>query len=157
MGIQIRKIGQKDRAEVKKLLAKYWNGTVMAIHGELIDMMTLPGLVAFVNDQITGMLTYRHDLKGIEIISLDSFVENQGIGSALVNEIIKLTEPGMSLRVTTTNDNTHALFFYQKKGFTLSALYLDAVSDARKLKPSIPVANKEGIPIEHEIELTYRR
>ncbi|MCQ2009092.1 GNAT family N-acetyltransferase [Sporolactobacillus sp. STSJ-5] len=157
MYIQIRKIEKKDRTEVKNLLGKYWNGPAMAIHGELIDMLTLPGLLAFANDQVAGMLTYRQDAKGIEIISLNSFIENQGIGSALINEMVQLTKNECSLRVTTTNDNIHALFFYQKMGFTLSSLHLGAVSKARILKPSISAANEDGIPIEHEIELVLRQ
>ena len=59
-------------------------------------------------------------------------------------------------RLITTNDNTHALRFYQKLGFELTALYCHAVDLSRKLKPSIPETGQDGIPIRDEIELQLR-
>jgi ribosomal protein S18 acetylase RimI-like enzyme len=53
----------------------------------------------------------------------------------------------------TTNDNLHALRFYQRRGFRLAALYPGALAEARKLKPSIPETGYHGIPIRDEIEL----
>ena len=56
----------------------------------------------------------------------------------------------------TTNDNLNALKFYQKRGFDLSRLYLNAVDEARKIKPDIPLSGNDGIPLHHEIELEKR-
>jgi hypothetical protein len=56
--------------------------------------------------------------------------------------------------VTTTNDNTRALRFYQRAGFHLTALRPGAVTAARKSKPEIPELGEDGIPIRDEIELT---
>ena len=53
----------------------------------------------------------------------------------------------------TTNDNMHALRFYQRRGFELVALYRDAVKESRRLKPSIPLTGFDDIPIRDEIEL----
>jgi hypothetical protein len=55
----------------------------------------------------------------------------------------------------TTNDNLHALCFYQRRGFQLVAVHRDAVSRSRKIKPSIPLIGANGIPIRDEIELEY--
>lgn len=57
------------------------------------------------------------------------------------------------LWLITTNDNVGALVFYQKAGFRLVAVYPDAVNQARKLKPQIPLVAENGIPIRDEIEL----
>lgn len=51
--------------------------------------------------------------------------------------------------------NTHALRFYQRNGFDLTALSYDAVTLARKLKPSIP-AVVDGIALRHELVLERR-
>ena len=56
------------------------------------------------------------------------------------------------LWLVTTNDNTHALRFYQRRGFDLVRLDRGAVDRARVLKPSIPLEN-DGIPMRHELEL----
>ena len=53
----------------------------------------------------------------------------------------------------TTNDNTPALRFYQKKGFRIAALHKDALEVSRKLKPEIPQHGVDGIAILDEIEL----
>lgn len=52
-----------------------------------------------------------------------------------------------------SNDNLNALRFYQKYGFTLVALYPNALAQSRKLKPQIPLIGNDGIPLRDEIEL----
>ncbi|MNV93512.1 hypothetical protein D3C71_1882140 [compost metagenome] len=52
----------------------------------------------------------------------------------------------------TSNDNTRAIRFYQKRGLDLKAVHRDAITEARKLKPSIPLIGMDGIPIRHELE-----
>ena len=55
--------------------------------------------------------------------------------------------------LTTTNDNLSALRFYQKRGFDIFKINLNAVEQSRKIKPEIPLIGMDGIPIKHEIEL----
>jgi hypothetical protein len=57
------------------------------------------------------------------------------------------------LFLTTTNNNTHALRFYHKHGFVLSAVRINAIAESRKLKPQIPLLDEDGLPIRDEIEL----
>ena len=45
--------------------------------------------------------------------------------------------------------------FYQKRDFKTAAIYLNAVNESRRLKPSIPIKCGHGIPIKHEIEFEY--
>ncbi|GAE90166.1 acetyltransferase [Acetivibrio straminisolvens JCM 21531] len=52
----------------------------------------------------------------------------------------------------TTNDNTRAIRYYQKRGFNLCNIYLNSVNEARKIKPQIPLHGYDNIPILHEIE-----
>lgn len=53
----------------------------------------------------------------------------------------------------TTNDNLLALKFYQKRRFILSKIIHNAVEEARKVKPKIPLIGNAGIPIRDEIVL----
>lgn len=53
----------------------------------------------------------------------------------------------------TTNDNTDAMRFYQKKGLFLVAVHRDSIKQARKLKPDIPLIGNDGIPVRDEIEM----
>jgi ribosomal protein S18 acetylase RimI-like enzyme len=53
----------------------------------------------------------------------------------------------------TTNDNTDALRFYQRRGYDIIALYRDAMDAVRRLKPEVPLVGMHGIALRHEIEL----
>ena len=56
------------------------------------------------------------------------------------------------LMLITTNDNIHALRFYQRRGFDMARLYRNALQRSRQMKPSIPLIGEDGIPPRHEIE-----
>jgi GNAT superfamily N-acetyltransferase len=91
-----------------------------------------------------------------EIISLDSLREGVGIGSSLLGKVEEEASINgcLSLSVITTNDNLHALGFYQRRGFQLVELKCNAVETARIHKPSIPYIAENGIPIRDEILLS---
>ena len=82
-------------------------------------------------------------------------MEGQGIGSSLMDAVKKaaISAGCGRLWLITTNDNMSALRFYQKRGFRLAALYLNALDRSRLLKPQIPLFGKDGIPLRDEIEL----
>ena len=77
---------------------------------------------------------------------------------ALLNEISRLARTAGCRRIwlITTNDNLPALGFYQRRGMRLIAVYPDALADARKLKPTIPMRGLAGIPLLDELELELR-
>jgi ribosomal protein S18 acetylase RimI-like enzyme len=88
---------------------------------------------------------------------LDSFKENTGVGSALLKKLIDFAKQNSIKRLCliTTNDNLNALRFYQKRNWSLTALHKDAVTEARKIKPTIAFTGFYDIPLRHEIELEY--
>ena len=90
-----------------------------------------------------------------EILSLDSLREQTGIGTALLNAATEKAKSGGLERIMliTTNDNLPALRFYQKRGFDLVRIRRNALEQARKIKPEIPMTGMDGIPLKHEIEL----
>ena len=55
--------------------------------------------------------------------------------------------------LTTTNDNLHALGFYQRRGYQLRVLFPGQVNQSRLLKPSIPEIGDHKIPIRDELQL----
>lgn len=87
---------------------------------------------------------------------LEALEQGRGVGSALLGAVEELARRRGCKRLwlVTTNDNTHALAFYQRRGFVLAALHRDAVTEARKtLKPSLPLVGEGGIPLRDELEL----
>lgn len=86
---------------------------------------------------------------------MHSLAENRGIGSALLRAAAeKAKQSGCGrLWMVTTNDNVHAIRFYQRFGMELKAVRIGAMDQARAgLKPSIPLVGMDGIPIRHEFE-----
>jgi ribosomal protein S18 acetylase RimI-like enzyme len=104
--------------------------------------------------QTVGLLTLRFEGDECEILTVDAFVQGRGIGRALLEESFQSARAKGCRRawLITTNDNLAAIAFYQKCGMQLVAIYPDAVTEARKLKPQIPLVAENGIPIRDEVE-----
>lgn len=102
---------------------------------------------------IIGLITFVIDGNECEIISLDSIIENKGIGSALLKEAERASEQERCeiVKLITTNDNIRAIGFYQKRGYVFAELHVNAVEKARKIKPEIPLKADNGIPIRDEL------
>jgi GNAT superfamily N-acetyltransferase len=150
----IRPIGIEDKEWVRNLLRDRWAAEFIVVHGGEFRPAELPGFIAVSGESKAGLITYRIDGRESEIMTLDSLIPGQGIGGALL-EAVRHAARGSGCRrltVVTTNDNLHALRFYQRKGFVLSALRPNAVEETRKRKP-IPLLGDDGIPIRDEIEL----
>jgi GNAT superfamily N-acetyltransferase len=152
---QISSIVSQDQAWVKEITCQRWGAEFVVVHGEIHHPWKLKGFIAR-NDleEKLGLITYILDGPDCEIITLDSFVEGQGVGSALLSRVIQ--EAGRAgcskVQLTTTNDNQRGIAFYRRKGFQLAAVYPGAVKRARKLKPSIPLLSPTGIPIRDELQ-----
>ncbi|WP_160150244.1 GNAT family N-acetyltransferase [Nonomuraea solani] len=152
----MRPLTPDDLPLVTRVLTGSWGGsTVMALgRGELVDAAKLPGFIAESGAEPAGVLTYAERDGSVEVITIDAVLPGVGAGKALLDAVRAVAaERGVArLRLVTTNDNTHALRFYQRYGFDLVALHRNAVDRVRALKPGIP-AESDGIPIRHELEL----
>ena len=155
--INIRPLEESDRDWVTEILTEYWGSATMIIRGRLYEVDEMPGFVAVYEDKRSGLITYLVEGEKCEVTSMNSLVEGTGIGSALVEALRKVAvEAGCKrIRAITTNDNMAALRFWQKRGFTLAALYPNAIEESRKLKPEIGLVGDDGIPIRDEIELEF--
>lgn len=151
----VRPIRPEDRGWIAALLAERWGGPLIVTRGWAHHADQLPGFAAMSGGEPLGLLTYHIAGDQCEIISLDSLREGEGIGAALIEAARRTAqEAGCSrLWLITTNDNLPALRFYQKRGFTLAALYPNALAGSRRIKPQISLVGLDGIPLRDEIEL----
>ncbi|MBT2690217.1 GNAT family N-acetyltransferase [Bacillus sp. ISL-47] len=141
---------------LRNFFTTYWGSPKMVISSGVYDCSKLDGIAALDEmEEIIGLITFIIKEQRCEIISLDSIREGKGVGTALIEKAEAAAKAaGCScIKLITTNDNLNALRFYQKRGYRLSALHLDAVQKARKIKPQIPLIGYDGIPIRDEIEL----
>ena len=105
-----------------------------------------------------GLLTYTMDGDACEIVTIDAVVEGRAASArAARGGRGRRRDAGCSrLWLVTTNDNVRALGFYRAHGFDVVAVHEGAVEASRKLKPSIPLVNEAGVPIQDEIEMERR-
>jgi ribosomal protein S18 acetylase RimI-like enzyme len=152
---QIRPTNEHDLSFIRELITRRWKAEAVVLHGNIYYPAELPGFIAELDNEIYGLITYQVMDDQCEIITLDSLKEGQGIGTQLI-EAVKEKAVGSNstgVIVTTTNDNLPALGFYQKLGFKIKAIAINAIESSRLLKPSIPQTGFEGIPIRDEIKL----
>lgn len=154
MSFQIRELQDADREWLHGLLKEHWGGPVIVTRGRLHQADQLPGFVAIRQSERVGALTYRVDEDQLEVVSLNSLEERQGIGTALLMAAVSAARAAGChlLRLVTTNDNTAAIEFYRHRGLRLIAVRHGAVEAARRLKPEIPEYGADGVRIRDEIE-----
>ncbi len=154
----IRPTGDSDRTWMVSWMIEHWDAKQVVTISGIYRPHELPGFVVILDTNRIGLLTYRIEGESCEIVTLDSTVPNRGIGTALIEQV-KATAYAAGCRrlwLITTNDNLHALGFYQKRGFVLAALHRDILDTWRKLKPEIPLVGMDGIPLRDAIELEMR-
>lgn len=152
------KIKSNDIGWIKDVFTRRWGGEFIISRGKIHRPEELEGFIGEVGDRKKGLVTFKIINKEMEIVSLDSFLERKGIGTKLVKKIINLAKRKKLRRIwlVTTNDNINALRFWQERGFTIKAVYPNAIAVSRKLKPGIPHIGNYGIPIKDEIELELK-
>jgi len=150
--------GQDDYRWLHELWQAEWGGDTMVSRGHVYRLPVLKSLIAKVDGNPVGAATYRFDDDdGCELMSINAAPAHQGggIGTKLLTavEAEARAADGRQVWLITSNDNLDALRFYQRRGYRIAAVYLGAIDDARRIKPSIPLVGDHGIEIHDEIEL----
>lgn len=153
--ISVRPLTFADHAWISQRIIESWGAEIVIAHETIYRPAELPGFVALAAGEMVGLLTYHIEEKACEIVTLDSWSKGHGVGTTLIEEVKHAArQRGCDrLWLITTNDNISALGFYQKRGFILCALRMNAITAARRRKPEIPLFGENGIPIRDELEL----
>ena len=152
MNNHIRRLTQCDLPRLRTFWVEQWGSDFMVVHNAIIRYDEVDG---FLYDDWAGLITFMIKGEECEITSLDSLKEEKGIGTMLINEVLREAKEKKRRRVfvITTNDNLHAFGFYQRRGFELVTIRPGALNESRKIKPSIPLIGENNIPLRDEIEL----
>ena len=142
-----------DRKEIAEFVKEHWLSEMVMSCGRSYYPHKEDGFLERRDDRIVGLLTFRIDDDGMEVLTLNATLEGQRIGSSLMLDAIDKARRDGCKRVwlTTTNANMRAIGFYQRLGFRIIAVNIGAVDEARKVKPQIPKTGTGGIPIHDEI------
>ncbi len=154
----IRPIDELDKEWITSFLEEHWGSSRFVTRGRLFFANENPGYIAIKDEKPYGLITYEILGDECEITTLTSLEEQKGIGTNLINAVkdAALQADCKRLLVITTNDNAHAICFYQRHGFTIATIYPDSMEEARKIKPEIPFTGNDGIPLRDEIEFEIR-
>lgn len=155
MNIHIEPLTDGDRNWVRERTELLFGGEVVVTRGKVHDPASLPGFVAWRGEDPCGIATYRIEDEECELVTLDVLLPGRGIGTGLLGKVEKAARAAGAKRLwlVTSNDNLEGLRFYQLRGLRLVAVHRDAIDEVRRLKPGIPRAGRDRIPIHDEIEL----
>lgn len=144
---------EEDRRWLTALWSAQWGGDVMVSRGKTYRLRDQAVLIARRNGARTGAAAYNPETG--ELLSLNAVPQGSGVGSALLRAFEQIARQAGLRRVwlVTSNDNLDSLRFYQRRGYRIAAVYPNAVDQARRLKPQIPLTGCYGIPVRDEIEL----
>ncbi len=153
----VRQLLPSDRAWVEAAIIAEWEAEIVIAHGEVFHPADLPGFSAHAGSEVIGLLTYYLSGDSLEVITLNSWQEGIGVGTTLLAAArgVALQAGCRRIFLVTTNNNLHALGFYQKRGFIISAVRLNALAESRIIKPGIPLLDEAGLPIRDEFELEF--
>ena len=155
MPTRIRPAGPDDRPTLEPFLTR-WHSLRVARRGTLEHPLDHPALLAEQGTELLGVLTYAIREANCEVMTLHADRQRSGVGTALLAEVKRIARAAGCTRLwlITTNDNVHALRFYQRRGFRLAELRPGGVDESRaRIKPEIPTTGEYGIPIRDELIL----
>jgi len=153
----IRRTTEDDKPWMRQLLRQFWATDKIVSRGRLHDAVELDALAAYQNDEHIGLLIFNIENGECEIVAHNSTNDSGGVGSCLLAAVRNEARARGCRRLwlVTTNDNTPAIRFYQRRDFDICAFHKDAITESRQLKPEIPDEGLDGIHIKHEIEMEY--
>ena len=147
-----------DRDDIAEFIARHWGTAEIICSGRRCYPHREEGFVERRDGRIVGVVTFRIAGDQVHVLTLNSTLAGQGIGTALLLRVIELARERDCRRLwlTTTNDNLRAIGLYQRLGFRLVAVHPGAIDEARRLKPAIPLVGDNGIPIRDELVMELR-
>ena len=107
----IRDYRESDRAWAAPFLKEEFGGSLQARRGELLDVLALPGFVAERDAEPIGLVTYRLEGDECELAFIAAFERQLGVGTALLEAVLKAVACCARVWLVTTNDNLDALRF----------------------------------------------
>ena len=151
----LRRLTPADLPRLRQFWTEHWGGEEIIARGNIYRPEQLDGFVVEDENEWLGLVTFFIRDDECEVTSLDSLREGKGIGTQLIDNAIEEARARNCKRLflITTNDNLHALGFYQRRGFEIVTVYRGAVNESRKRKLGIPLVGMNGIPLRDEIEL----
>jgi ribosomal protein S18 acetylase RimI-like enzyme len=152
--VLVREGSPTDRVKAQELFRRDFGPAQLVSYGEAISLENAAALVAETDGEIAGALAWRPFDGALHILALatDPMWQRAGVGGHLVAEaeLLARRQKWPRVIVTITNDNLPALYFYQRRGYRVSAILRDSIAAHTRDAKAVGFA---GIPILDEIHL----
>lgn len=152
--VLVRQAEPEDAGNTLALFRGEAGRTTVAAFGEEVTPGNHPAIVAEMKGELAGALAYRLWADALHVIAVatDPMWQRSGVASHLVAEaeVIARRHGTRRLVHATTNDNLPALYFYQRRGWTVTEVV------PRALIPggcTAGAAGFAGIPVRDEVRL----
>jgi ribosomal protein S18 acetylase RimI-like enzyme len=151
----VREAVPADRERALDIFRREFGGRQLVADGLPVSLEDADLLVAETEGGVTGALAWRRVEGALHIVALatDPMWQRSGVGGYLLAEaeILARRHSLPRVRVTVSNDNVPALYFYQRRGYRLSAVLPDSLSSQPANRGLVGFAN---IPIADEVQLS---
>ena len=145
-----------DRDWLAEQAASLWGAGIGIGRGVAHHCRELPGVIGRIGDDRVGVATYHIHDGACGRVTIEAVRPQIGVGSALLKAVEEVATD-KRLWLITTNDNLDAIRFYQRRGFVLVAVHVNAIERSRQLKPQIPRVGCFGIEMRDELEFERAR
>ena len=151
----VRDAAAADREHALDILRREFHGRQLVADGQPVSMNDAELLVAETEGGVSGALAWRRREDALHIVALatDPLWQRAGVGGSLLAEAEALARrQGVTrVRVTVSNDNIPALYFYQRHGYRMSTVVRDAIASQPRNRGLTGFA---GIPVVDEVQLS---
>lgn len=151
----VREASSEDRPRALEIFGREFGDRQLVAGGQPVSVENGELLVGETEGGIAGALAWRRLDGALHIIALatDPLWQRSGLGGNLLVEAEMLARRSALSRVivTITNDNIPALYFYQRRGYRMTAVLPDVVAAQERNRDQVGFA---GISIRDEIQLT---
>ncbi len=152
--VLVRQASPEDREDTLALFRRDFGRAAIVAFGEVMILENHPAIVAEMRGEVAGALAYRRLPGALHVVALatDPMWQRSGVASHLVAEAEVLARRHGLKRLVfaTTNDNLPALYFYQRRGWTITEVVAGAMVPHVRTPDSAGFA---GIPVRDEIRL----
>ena len=152
--VLVREASEADLKKALELFTRDFGPAQLVAYGEAVSLENASALVAETENEIAGALAWRPFDGALHILALatDPMWQRAGVGGHLVAEAELLARRQSQPRVIVTvgNDNLPALYFYQRRGYRMSAILRDSVAAHAGGEDAIGFG---GIAIRDEVQL----
>lgn len=137
MPVHVREVVDGDRPWLRSLIEAQWGVPVVTPVAAYDAPEAHDGVVADIDGEPVGAVTYVRGGADWEIVTVIATVEGAGVGRAMLEEVRRLARRSKAARVwLITTDDTDAAAFYRRLGMTRTRTHENFVEVVRRVKPS---------------------